>query len=179
MRRFLSLSACLAAAVAAAGTAAAAIGWYATWNGKPPITVRVSGQAALPTEQQARFAAAMADWSLSPSVDLVVGNGMVKLEVDTRCEVACVIVNYSRGRIHGATLHFNPAIFAWPDSQWVYCHELGNALGLAEGYPVEQTGDYGSCMAGSLPDGGLHPSQMDYDVLAAIYPVVATAQEKP
>ena len=166
-RRFRALAALSAVALIACSTAAGDIGWYAKWGGRTPITVRVAGVGNLPAEQQPLFAAAMGDWSLPPSVDVTAGSGKVKVTVDTRCPVACTQPNASNGVLHGATIHINPQVFAWSDAQWVYCHELGHALGLGEPDP---SGDYGSCMTGSSPNGGLHPSQQDYDTLAVMYP---------
>lgn len=153
-----------------AASAKGDIGWYAKWSGKPPITVTVAGIAALPADDQSLFEAAMADWSLSPSVNIVSGGGSVRLVVEaSQCggSQLCFKPKASNYRLHGGTLYIDPVVFTWPSRQWAYCHELGHALGLGEGYPVEQTGDYNSCMSGT----GDHPSQMDYDELALMYPV--------
>ena len=143
----------------------AAIGWYAKWR-EAPIGLKVN-LSALPSSERPHFLAAMNEWNASPVVELVEGNGgsKVKVKVDTMCASGCAVPNHANGVLKGITLHFNPAIFSWGDQQWVYCHELGHALGLGEGYPSSVTGDYGSCMAGE----GLYPSQMDFDVLASMY----------
>jgi hypothetical protein len=144
----------------------AAIGWYAKWR-EAPVGLKVN-LSALPTSERPHFLAAMNDWNASPVVEMVEGNGgaKVKVEIGTRCGSGCAFPKTTgAGQLTGITLHFNPAIFSWGDQRWVYCHELGHALGLGEGYPSSQTGDYGSCMAGE----GQFPSQMDFDVLAGMY----------
>ena len=155
----------LAVSLVLAVPAVADIGWYAKWR-EAPIGLKVN-LSALPAEEQALFLGAMADWNASPVVELVSVNGgsKVKVKVDTMCATGCAVPNHSNYVLHSITLHFNPAIFAWADEEWVFCHELGHALGLGEGYPSSVTGDFGSCMAGE----GLHPSQMDFDVLQSMY----------
>jgi hypothetical protein len=151
--------------------ASAAIGWYAKWGGSAPITVKVIGIANLPVEQRPIFRAAMNDWSLSTSVDMVEAtSGKVRVFVDTQCQYACTKPNFNNGKLNGAEIHINPVVLTFTDTQFYFCHELGHALGLGEGYPVEQTGDYGSCMSGS-PPGSLHPSAMDYAALTSMYPL--------
>jgi hypothetical protein len=143
-----------------------AIGWYAKWR-EAPVGLKVN-LSALPSSERAPFLAAMNDWNTSPVVEFVEGYGgsKVKVEVGTRCSSGCAFPKTGgNDQLNGIVLHFNPAIFSWGDQQWVYCHELGHALGLGEGYPSSTTGDVGSCMAGE----GLFPSQMDFDVLAGMY----------
>lgn len=155
----------LAAALTIVVPASADIGWFAKWR-EAPVGLKVN-LSALPASERAPFLAAMDSWNASPVVELVEGSGgsKVRIEVGTRCDPGCAFPNHNNGRLHGITLHFNPAIFTWGDQQWVYCHELGHALGLGEGYPSSVTGDFGSCMAGE----GMHPSAMDFAVLAGMY----------
>ena len=164
MKRLFALTA-LAVMLVFVTTTAADIGWFAKWR-TAPVGLKVNLDA-LPASERPHFLAAMNDWNASPVVQLVEGNGgsKVKVKVETVCNPACSFPNHSNQRLHSITLSFNPTIFTWGDQQWVYCHELGHALGLGEGYPSEVTGDFGSCMAGE----GLHPSQMDFDVLAGMY----------
>jgi hypothetical protein len=163
MRRILIVTLVIVGVFAT--SASAAIGWYAKWR-EAPVGLKIN-LSALPASERPHFLAAMNEWNASPVVQLVEGNGgsKVKVEVGTRCNPGCSFPNHANGVLKGITLHFNPAIFSWSDQQWVYCHELGHALGLGEGYPSSVTGDFGSCMAGE----GLHPSQMDFDVLAGMY----------
>lgn len=158
------------AALVVVGSAGATIGWYAKWRGSAPITVGVDlGDVYNYPDEVQQALDALADWSASPVVDMKVVNkgAKVNVVVDTLCDVGCTVPNYSNGVLHSAVVHINPAVFAWTDEQWVFCHEFGHTLGLGEGYPLEATGDYGSCMAGD----GLHPSQQDFDVLASMYPL--------
>lgn len=158
------------AVLLAASPAGATIGWYAKWQGTPPITVAVSGPAfsVFNGTQRMLFEAAMADWSASPHVEFVLGNGRAKVYVDDRCAGSCVTPKFANGKLHSVALHFPAAYLNFVDVQGYFCHELGHALGLGEGYPVEVTGDAGSCMADPSV---LHPSVMDFDVLAEMYPL--------
>lgn len=156
----------LAVALLVVAPATAAIGWYAKWR-EAPVGLKVN-LSALPSSERPHFLAAMNEWNVSPVVELVEGNGgaKVKVEVSTRCNPGCAFPKEGgNNQLNGIVLHFNPAIFTWGDQQWVYCHELGHALGLGEGYPSSVTGDFGSCMAGE----GMHPSAMDFAVLASMY----------
>jgi hypothetical protein len=168
MKRLLVI-AMLVVALVLVVPALADIGSYAEWRGRGPITVTVSGVSSFPAADQALIRAAMADWSASPSVEMVEGSGDVSIQVASNCQYACSAADKNRW-LNAVAIYVNPIVLTWAERQWVYCHELGHALGLSEGYPVEQTGDYGSCMAG---DGG-RPSQMDFDVLAQMYPVRGT-----
>lgn len=174
MRRALILVSVAALALAASGSAS--IGWYAKWRGSAPITIKVNtaGLAGYP-DQIPSVEAALADWSLSPAVDMVEASKGSKVSIDTNMAAcgsgsySCSVPNYSNGVLHSVSVHISPGLNFPLGSSWVqtvFCHELGHALGLGEGYPLSATGDYGSCMAGDSP----HPSQMDYDELAVMYP---------
>jgi hypothetical protein len=159
---FLTLAALILVVPASAG-----IGWYAKWSGTPPITVKVSGISNFPAADQTMIRAALADWSLSPSVDYIVGNGKVKMEICDGCGFL-TRPNASNYVLHGATIQIDRQ---WLGNSWmqgVYCHELGHGLGLTE---VDSGGDPGSCMADATNPLNQHPSQIDYDELALMYPV--------
>jgi hypothetical protein len=156
----------LIAALVIAAPAAADIGWYAKWR-EAPVGLKVSGIEKFPAADQEMIRAAMADWSASPVVDLVEAkSGKVRMEVCDGCGFL-TRPNRNNGVLHGATIQIDRQWLGQSFMRGVYCHELGHGLGLGEGYPVEQTGDFGSCMAdsGQWPT----PSQMDFDVLSAMY----------
>ena len=180
MRRLVLLGVLAAtAAFLLASLAVGAIPVSGEWPGKAPIVVGVQGIENLPQEERPLFLAAMASWNASPNVEFVLSDtGKVRVNVSTACAFGCSVPDYRTSgktrRLNAVNLYFNPVIFAWADEQWVFCHELGHALGLGEGYPVEETGDYGSCMAGD----GMFPSQMDFDVLAQMYPLSSGAAKR-
>jgi hypothetical protein len=140
---------------------------YALWANTPPITVKVD-LSKVPATEIPILEQVMQDWSLSPSVDMVRGPG-VKILFDDRCATACAVPNYNNGIIHGVTIHFNPILMLWTDQQWVYCHELGHALGFSDG--ADGTQYDSSCMT-SIGENRLHPSQQNFDWLALMYPGV-------
>lgn len=142
---------------------------YALWPGPAPVTVNVD-LSKIPAGQTAGFRAAMADWSLSPSVDMVEGHGDVKVVVSTKYPFAATVPNFQHGTIHGATIYLNPVLFSWADPQWVYCHELGNSLGFYDGQGETLAGETDSCMTAIGTDVD-HPGVLDYAELAVWYPV--------
>lgn len=155
---------------ALAASASAEIGWFAKWQGSGEIIVYVSGPGLdqMDSRQREAFLAAMADWAASPNVEFRLGRGKVKVYVDDECGGACAIPKFSNGKLRSVELHFAPQYLGFVDIQGYFCHELGHALGLGEGYPVEVTGDVGSCMA---DPSALHPSAMDFEVLSDMYPL--------
>lgn len=169
MRYLAAITAALSVALLPA-SAYGEIGWYAKWQGDAPIVVYVSGPGLdqMDGRQRAAFLAAMADWSESPNVEFRLGRGKVKVYIDNECGGSCAIPRFQNGKLRSVELHFPPERLEFTDVQGYFCHELGHALGLGEGYPVELTGDYGSCMAS--PGEWQSPSQMDFDVLATLYP---------
>jgi hypothetical protein len=134
--------------------ASSATMWYAKWNGTPPITVKVSGISDFPVADQAMIRTAMADWSASPSVEYIEGNGMVKIEICDGCGFLTRPKD-NRGVLHGVTIQIDRQ---WLGNEWmqgIYCHEFGHGLGLHETpCPNSQ-----------------HPTQEDFDTLTKMYPV--------
>jgi hypothetical protein len=162
----MAVAGALLAALILVAPASAGIGYYAKWSGTPPITVKVSGVSNFPAADQTMIRAALADWSLSSSVDYLESNsGKVKMEICDGCGFL-TRPNASNYVLHGATIQIDRQ---WLGNSWmqgVYCHELGHGLGLGE-----TSDDPGSCMADATNLNNQHPSQMDYDELTVMYPL--------
>jgi hypothetical protein len=140
------------------------------WNSHAPFTVNMKDHTT--GAWPARVQQAAADWSLSPTVDVTLGNsGKVDIYnqafgTNYPCG-ATIIYKTGQGTIKNVIINLNDSCAtSWPDLQQLTCMEMGHALGLGD-YRTDNP-DVPSCMAPYTF--GPSPNQDDFDQLAVLYP---------
>jgi hypothetical protein len=174
---YLRLGAALVAALTLMGTTMSPVFATSTWsdpgtqwNAHAPFTVNMHNNTT--GDWPARVQQAAADWSLSPTVDVNLGNsGKVTINnghfgTAYPCG-ATIIYKTGNGYIKNVIINLNDDCQGYtPGFQQLTCMEMGHALGLGD-YRTDDPVTP-SCMAPYTY--GPSPSQDDFDQLAADYP---------
>ena len=142
----------LALALACAFILVASASADVAYNCAAPCTIKVSISDKFPVSERQIIREVIADFNLSPEINLVEANGgMIKFVVDpdggftTSWRIA-------GGSLKGAVIHITPAFFGWccdehDGMRGVYCHELMHGLGINDFWTRAEP----SCFNGTSP----------------------------